>query len=140
MSSSIYARIEIRDEDATKLKALGLDVEDYAEDIQPYEDKGAAWCSYPMEDGWRFIQELEKLGYPVPLTGFSETESLHTSYVFVCPGDGTYHEIQCDEFGGPVVPVVFERGRVHHTEAGAGVALDYFLALEKFKEATKNGI
>ncbi|MCK9521186.1 MAG: hypothetical protein WC279_14755 [Sulfurimonas sp.] len=138
--SSVYARIEISDESVEKLEGLGLDVGEYTEGADEYLEQGQTWFSCPMEGGGTFLDELEKLGYPVPITGFRETDSLHTSYVFVCPGDGTYFEVQADEGGGPVVSVYFDEDEemVVVNEASAIEADNYFKAMRKFyKEVEK---
>jgi hypothetical protein len=133
--SGVYARIEIRKMDALHLKHLGVDVEHYSRDINCYWRGVEEWFNCQMEDGEGFLYDLEKHGYPVPLVGFHETESMHLSYIFVCPGDGTYHEIQCNEDMTPVAPVTWN-GEYATPEISPAM-VEYFRALAKFKEATR---
>ena len=101
---AIYARIEIPESSVKHLQELGLDVDDYSEDADEYPHNGETWFSIPMEGGSVFIDDIERLGFPVPLTGFRETDMMHTAYIFVCPGGGTsgvtYSPFHCAETTG----------------------------------------
>lgn len=95
---------------------------------------------YSTNSGNTLLDAMEKAGWPVICAGFREAEMLQTSYIFVCPGDGTYTEIQCNEESDPVVPVeITDRGSVLMKPEGVVQAELYFAAVERYRERCGDG-